>query len=60
MGKLFHSLRAALEHALTPKCFLLFPWTTVVSEDDIEWRTADDALEGNEALDPEDTVGCVI
>ena len=28
MGWLFHSLGAALENAVTPKCVLLFPWST--------------------------------
>ena len=68
MGGLFHSLDAALENALTPKCCVSVCLFVVVfcccflgqhwgCEDEIGWRTADDALGGSEVLVPEGTGG---
>ena len=43
---------AALENALTPKCFFSFRGRNWGCEDESGWRTADDALEGSEVSVP--------
>ena len=55
MGRLFHSFDAALENALTPKCSRCFLGQNWGCEDEIGWRTADDALEGSGVSVPEGT-----
>ena len=57
MSRLFHSLGAALENALTPKCFCCCLGRHWGCEDEIGWRTADDALECSEVLVPEGSWG---
>ena len=56
MGRLFQSLGAVFENALTLKCFLfvcLFPRSVLRREDLVEQlRTIDDALEGSWVVVP--------
>ena len=60
MGRLFHSLGAGSEDALTPKCFYSFLGRHWGCDDETGWRAADDVLEGSEVLVPEGTGGCAI
>ena len=57
IGRPFHSLCAALKNALTPKCFCCCLGRHWGCEDEIGWRTADDALECSEVLVPEGSWG---
>ena len=60
MGRLFHSLGAALENDLTPKFFVLFCFS-LVDTGDAKTRMGGgpqhDALEGREVLVPEGSGG---
>ena len=61
MSRLFLSLGAALENALTSECFCCcFLGQHWRCEDEIGWQTVDDALEGSGVLGPEGTGSCAV